>query len=1139
MRAFWAALAAALLAIVTISVVDVGASTIQSPEIVDHEIGHGRVEIDFTEVSNAGGYNVYRNGSYLETIFGSPYEDSAEPGVYEYYLTAFDAAKTNHSEASGVLVVDTRIDGAAESAPGASSQTIEAPVITDVVAESGNVELAFSAVTGAGGYNVYRDDAYLTTVSSSPFVEVVAPGEYEYYLTAFDESKSTFSPRSNVVEVNATDDDDSGGPEVGIIGGEDTVTFHSLREVKDSDLPDWVKDDFVDGADLDGVSARELDAPFDTPEIVDLAKVEEVDEARRTQPTPRGLCDKKWYKRSKTITFGRTPGENTMELGKDVDLGNGFSAGVSAEAGIDGSLEFVGVVHYSQKENKCFGIPYKWRFEYADLDFEADVNGSIGTATEFTLEHEARLWEHQIRLLSIQKDFPIAKVIALRIQAWIDVFLALDLSTKYEIRTETVVNEDYTIDGRYAASLRCDSSGCEHRESEESDFRLDLVDRPKTYSQQTLDIVLTPSADLRLGLNVNVGDVLGIWSDRIMSGQIGLLAEMPIRLHWTSGNACSDADGDGINEDVSILLVDVYARLSAYVRATFLRDEVNFWLDRLPLPSSWTKNVALSAEEGRPIWNKHLYMRVLDEGENSPIQPVIGQVGIMQVDGIEREGIRILGPRRCYPFSTVGNSLVYEIDWSSGPGANTFASSGFVPFDWPGDGQGETVRVRLARSSFGRTFNSPWVSVVIGSSQVIIDHLEPPVLDLRVESGQPLLSWGAIDEADGYNIYRDNSYLTTVEGTSWAIPAGDHGSYTVTAFIRETQVFSAESNTVTYQGETRQRAVVSMGDSFISGEGGRWAGNATSPQNGYSGTDRGRDSYLGTSRSNGCHRSDVAEVRSAAIEGLVPVNLACSGAKAEHVIDQEFRGEAPQVDQLADLTDDYDVQMIVLSIGGNDLGFGDILADCLGDYANSRGACRNEQAVFGDIVRPETGVVARVEDAIDAIQRTMADAGQTDYRLVLQSYPSPVPRSAEIRYDSGGIHVLDERTQNGCGLYSTDLDWARDVIVPTLDAEYKRLALAKGIEFLSLRDALQGKEVCAATAERATSTNPGTDSTLEWARSAKILGVVAGDIEEVFHPNALGQRALGRCLNLTWGRSASTIHTCVRGGDSPEDMVVR
>ena len=85
---------------------------------------------------------------------------------------------------------------------------------------------------------------------------------------------------------------------------------------------------------------------------------------------------------------------------------------------------------------------------------------------------------------------------------------------------------------------------------------------------------------------------------------------------------------------------------------------------------------------------------------------------------------------------------------------------------------------------------------------------------------------------------------------------------------------------------------VSLGDSFISGEAGRWSGNSLNIYGTRSGTDRaaynctwyGSCSYdatrvYGSSFNNDCDRSDVAPIKSAAISVSERINIACSGAQ--------------------------------------------------------------------------------------------------------------------------------------------------------------------------------------------------------------------------------------------------------------------
>src|ERR1700760_4082830 len=114
----------------------------------------------------------------------------------------------------------------------------------------------------------------------------------------------------------------------------------------------------------------------------------------------------------------------------------------------------------------------------------------------------------------------------------------------------------------------------------------------------------------------------------------------------------------------------------------------------------------------------------------------------------------------------------------------------------------------------------------------------------------------------------------------------------------------------------RPTAIVSMGDSFISGEGGRWSGNGSEPFGTRSGTDRAAlgcgalgceydpARVYGASEADDCHRSGVAPTERASLGVEEKVNLACSGAKARDLWPAaeggtEQFGEPPEADQLA------------------------------------------------------------------------------------------------------------------------------------------------------------------------------------------------------------------------------------------------
>ncbi|WP_370415690.1 GDSL-type esterase/lipase family protein [Streptomyces fradiae] len=317
-------------------------------------------------------------------------------------------------------------------------------------------------------------------------------------------------------------------------------------------------------------------------------------------------------------------------------------------------------------------------------------------------------------------------------------------------------------------------------------------------------------------------------------------------------------------------------------------------------------------------------------------------------------------------------------------------------------------------------------------------------------------------------------------------------------------------------------AVVTMGDSYISGEAGRWQGNSLTTSGSRTGTDRAwtgstydPSRVYGSSEANGCHRSDSAEVNSAGALTTEQINLACSGATTKNVFRSvsggvSYKGEAPQADRLAAVAATRDVKLIALSIGGNDLGFADIITTCATDYIVWYSYCHDDQQ--GVVDAKIDGVMANVGKAVDEIRAVMSGAGYaaSDYRIVLQSYPSPIPRSSENRYGESG---WTRTNTGGCPFWNLDSDWARDSLVPQIANRLKAVATAKGAQFLDLRDMLQGREVCAKASKQVTSTVPASATSSEWARWID-QNETQGPLQEDMHPNYYGQLALGRCLAL-------------------------
>ncbi|MGH9184580.1 MAG: hypothetical protein ACRD0U_02010 [Acidimicrobiales bacterium] len=136
--------------------------------------------------------------------------------------------------------------------------------------------------------------------------------------------------------------------------------------------------------------------------------------------------------------------------------------------------------------------------------------------------------------------------------------------------------------------------------------------------------------------------------------------------------------------------------------------------------------------------------------------------------------------------------------------------------------------------------------------------------------------------------------------------------------------------------------IVSVGDSAISGEAGRWAGNTnTSSQN----VDAlGPTAYYDNATNTGeqipgCHRSKAAEVHIGG--GVNSLNLACSGARTSTQTPGEGdfkpgldffddgQGRKGQALMLQQFAATHNVNAVVVLIGANNYGFADILETCV------------------------------------------------------------------------------------------------------------------------------------------------------------------------------------------------------------------
>lgn len=337
--------------------------------------------------------------------------------------------------------------------------------------------------------------------------------------------------------------------------------------------------------------------------------------------------------------------------------------------------------------------------------------------------------------------------------------------------------------------------------------------------------------------------------------------------------------------------------------------------------------------------------------------------------------------------------------------------------------------------------------------------------------------------------------------------------------------------------------VVSVGDSYIAGEAGRWAGSSNDSfvYADALGPTAYFDDPSGTGELiEGCHRSKSAEIHLG--RGVMGLNLACSGARTDtHTDDGDFKpgldfaddgaGHLGQARMLQDFASTHDVDMVAVSIGGNDFEFGSIVQECVLGFLTSPewfpDFCHDEDFVEQLMSAEHRSTVrADVAAGLRNIREAMRAAGHSDasWTLVVQTYPSPIPDGSGFRYSQSGF---TRQTVGGCGFWDEDADWANRTALPVINKTVRaavRKSGVKGVEILDLAHAFDGRRLC----ERGVGlyeevgltswTQPGAVDKTEWVNQIRTLtGLVPPyEVQESLHPNYWAQLATRSCLRKVY-----------------------
>ncbi|TDD17209.1 hypothetical protein E1218_28400 [Kribbella turkmenica] len=350
--------------------------------------------------------------------------------------------------------------------------------------------------------------------------------------------------------------------------------------------------------------------------------------------------------------------------------------------------------------------------------------------------------------------------------------------------------------------------------------------------------------------------------------------------------------------------------------------------------------------------------------------------------------------------------------------------------------------------------------------------------------------------------------------------------------------------------------VVTVGDSYISGEAGRWAGssnNSETPADAL-GAHAYHDNASGTAEQiPRCHRSRSAEAYIGG--GVGGLNLACSGARTTTSAGDYFKpgidfyddgaGRLGQARMLQQFAASHNVEQVVVSIGGNDFNFAAIVTRCVQNFLLSPSwypdYCKDDSSVVANFTAANvTTVRSRIATAFQNVRTAMRNAGYGDnaWTLLVQTYPSPLPPGSGIRYGQTGY---TRQSVGGCGFWNADADWANSTALVTINNAVRAAISQSGLtntRLLELQSAFNGRRLCEKTVGlyEEVGLSSWTQATAvdktEWVNQIRTVTTVGSNyyLQESLHPNYWGQLATRSCVRQAYTQNRGGICTLSGAG---------
>jgi hypothetical protein len=201
--------------------------------------------------------------------------------------------------------------------------------------------------------------------------------------------------------------------------------------------------------------------------------------------------------------------------------------------------------------------------------------------------------------------------------------------------------------------------------------------------------------------------------------------------------------------------------------------------------------------------------------------------------------------------------------------------------------------------------------------------------------------------------------------------------------------------------------------------------------------------------------------------------------------------------------------------------------------------CNDDSSVTANFTAANVSAkTTLIKNAMLNVKTAMTNAGYaaSQYTIVVQDYPSPIPNGAGFRYGESGY---TRQNTGGCGFWNNDANWANGTALPTINNAVKNAAAATGlsnIKVMELQNTFAGRRLCENTVglleEKGLATwqSAGAVDNSEWIEQIRTVSTVFGPyyVQESLHPNYWGEKALRNCVRQAYNAGTPRGGTCTR-----------